>query len=134
MRAAMVGLGNLGGRMAVRLASTGAEVVGFDVRPGRAGELGIPDAGSLAAACAEEVVLLSLPSDAAIDAVVLGPGGLGEHAAPGAVVVDLSTASPSRTRARHAALAERGIELLDAGVSGGPKGAEAGTLTLMAGG
>jgi 3-hydroxyisobutyrate dehydrogenase-like beta-hydroxyacid dehydrogenase len=50
------------------------------------------------------------------------------------VVVDLSTASPARTRERHARLAARGVELLDAGVSGGPRAAEAGTLTLMVGG
>jgi 3-hydroxyisobutyrate dehydrogenase-like beta-hydroxyacid dehydrogenase len=79
-------------------------------------------------------VLLSLPSDAAIDAVVLGPDGLEAHAPAGLVVVDLSTASPARTRARHERLAARGVELLDAGVSGGPRAAEAGTLTLMVGG
>ena len=134
MRAAMVGLGNIGGRMAVHLVSNGAEVIGFDVRAGRAEELGLTAAPTLAEACASEVVLLSLPSDAAIDAVVLGPGGLQEHAAAGTVVVDLSTASPSATRARHAALAQNGVELLDAGVSGGPKAAEAGVLTLMVGG
>lgn len=134
MRATMVGLGNLGGRMAVHLASAGAEVVGFDVRAHRAQELGLEGAATLAQACAADVILLSLPSDAAIDAVVLGADGVRAHASPGTVVVDLSTAGPSATRTRHAALAERGVELLDAGVSGGAKGAEAGTLTLMVGG
>lgn len=134
MRAAMVGLGNIGGRMAVHLRSTGADVAGFDVRGHRASELGLREAGTLAEACTADVILLSLPSDAAIDAVVLGPDGVREHASRGAVVVDLSTASPAATRERHAALLERGVELLDAGVSGGPRGAEAGTLTLMVGG
>ncbi len=134
MRAAMVGLGNIGGRMAVHLESTGADVVGFDVRGHRAAELGLIGAATLAEACEADVILLSLPSDAAIDAVVLGPDGVREHASRSAVVVDLSTASPSATRTRHAALSERGVELLDAGVSGGPRGAEAGTLTLMVGG
>jgi 3-hydroxyisobutyrate dehydrogenase-like beta-hydroxyacid dehydrogenase len=134
MDVAMVGLGNIGGRMAARLRDMGHSVVGHDVRPGRAAELGLAPAAGMADACRRPVVLLSLPSDAAIDAVVLGPDGVGAHAAPGTVVVDLSTASPERTRRRHAALAERGVELLDAGVSGGPRAAEAGTLTLMAGG
>jgi 3-hydroxyisobutyrate dehydrogenase-like beta-hydroxyacid dehydrogenase len=56
-RPAMVGLGNLGGRMVIRLASTGAQVVGHDVRPGQARVLGIADAGSLAAACGERDVV-----------------------------------------------------------------------------
>jgi len=130
----MVGLGNLGGRMAVRLRDEGHAVLGHDVRAERAAELGLEPAGGLAGACAAGLVLLSLPSDAAIDAVVLGPDGIEGRAPAGTVVVDLSTASPARTRARHAALAARGIALLDAGVSGGPRAAEAGTLTLMAGG
>ncbi len=134
MRAAMIGLGNLGGRMAVRLRDYGIEMVGFDVRDERAEELGIPAAETIAEAAEAGTVLLSLPSDAAITEVVVGPGGLTETAPAGLTVVDLSTASPSRSRAHHATLAERGIDFLDAGVSGGPPRAETGTLTLMVGG
>lgn len=134
MKAAMVGLGNLGGRMAVRLREVGHDVTGFDVREDRAGELGLPAAASLAAACEAGVVLLSLPSDAAIADVVLGAEGIRAQAPEGTIVVDLSTASPTGSRERHATLAERGIPFLDAGVSGGPAAAEAGTLTLMIGG
>ena len=132
--AAMIGLGNLGGRMAVRLRDQGIAVVGFDVRPDRAGELGLAAASSMREACRNEVVLLSLPSDAVIDEVILGAGGVRDCASPGTVAVDLSTASPARTRERHEALAQRGIALLDVGVSGGPKAAESGTLSLIAGG
>ena len=65
---------------------------------------------------------------------VLGAGGVLEHARPGQVVVDLSTASPESTRRIHAALAERNVEFLDAGISRGAKAADAGTLTIMVGG
>ena len=134
MRTAMIGLGNMGGRMAVRLRESGAEIVGLDIRSERADELSIARASTVAEACEAGTVLLSLPSDAAIGEVVLGSGGICETAPEGVVVADLSTASPSVSRAHHAALAERGIQFLDAGVSGGPAGAEAGTLTLMVGG
>lgn len=134
MRAAMIGLGNLGGRMAVRLRDSGVELVGLDIRPERADELSIPPAASVAEACESGTVLLSLPSDAAIGEIIRGEGGIGETAPEGTVVVDLSTASPSASRDHHAFLSERGIRFLDAGVSGGPAGAEAGSLTLMVGG
>ena len=65
---------------------------------------------------------------------MLGEGGVLEHARPGQVVVDLSTASPQSTQRIHAALAEQNVEFLDAGISGGAKAAEAGTLTIMVGG
>lgn len=134
MKAAMVGLGNLGGRMAVRLRDVGVDVVGFDVREGRAAGLGLAPAATVAEACDAGIVLLSLPGDPAIAEVVLGPEGIRAAAPEGTIVVDLSTASPAGSRERHGALAERGIAFLDAGVSGGPAAAEAGTLTLMVGG
>lgn len=134
MRAAMIGLGNLGGRMAVRLRDSGVEMVGFDVRPERAEELSIAPAKSIAEACEAGLVLLSLPSDKAIATVIRDDGGIGATAADGTTVVDLSTASPSASREHHAYLAERGIRFLDAGVSGGPARAEDGTLALMVGG
>ena len=56
------------------------------------------------------------------------------HCRPSQVVVDLTTASPASTVRIHAALAERGAEYVDAGISGGAKAAEKGTLTIMAGG
>jgi 3-hydroxyisobutyrate dehydrogenase len=57
-----------------------------------------------------------------------------EHARSGQVVVDLSTASPQSTERIHAALAQQNVDLLDAGISGGAKAADAGTLTVMVGG
>jgi 3-hydroxyisobutyrate dehydrogenase-like beta-hydroxyacid dehydrogenase len=98
-----------------------------------------------------EVVLLSLPDSRAVEAVVFGArpeavnsrgddppspptGGLLDFARPGQVIVDLSTSAPSSTQRIHAALAERGVEYLDAGISGGAAAAEKGTLTIMVGG
>ena len=69
-----------------------------------------------------------------IESVVLGPGGLLEAARPGQVIADLSTAAPSSTIRLHTALAARQIDYLDAGISGGARAAEQGTLTVMVGG
>jgi len=83
-------------------------------------------------------VLLSLPDSRAVESVVFGgrpsADGLLAFARPGQVIIDLSTSAPSSTQRIHAAFAERGIEYLDAGISGGAAAAEQGTLTIMVGG
>ena len=134
-RIGIVGLGNMGGRIARRIAAAGHDPLGYDIDPGRAGAAGIRAATSLEAlADGAEVVLLSLPDSTVVESVVLGAGGLLASCRPGQIVVDLSTAAPSSTRALHARLAERDVELVDAGISGGAAAAERGTLTVMAGG
>lgn len=129
-----IGLGNMGGRMAVRLRGAGYTVKGYDIRPELADRLGLTAATAAADVCEAEMVLLSLPDSSVIEQVILGPGGVRDAARPGLVVVDLSTAEPSSTRKLHGILAERGVDYLDAAVSGGPAGAAAGTLTIMVGG
>jgi 3-hydroxyisobutyrate dehydrogenase-like beta-hydroxyacid dehydrogenase len=110
-------------------------VLGFDPVSGRAAA-----AGATAAASVTEVVrgtdciLLSLPDSSVIEPVVRGDGGVLAAGRSGQVVVDLSTAAPSSTISLHGELAERGIEFLDAGISGGAAAAERGTLTIMVGG
>ncbi len=132
MRAGVVGLGNMGGRMAQRLVDGGEKVTGYDVEPGRAAAVGAAPAESLVALAAEsDAILLSLPDSPVIEAVV---DELEPHLREGHVVVDLSTAAPDSTTAIHARLAERGVAYLDAGISGGAAAAEAGTLTIMVGG
>ena len=132
MTVGVIGLGNMGGRIARRLVDAGVEVVGFDLDPARAADAGVRPAASLAAlAGGAEVVLLSLPDSRAIEAVV---AELEAHLRDGQVVVDLSTAAPASTAAIHERLAARGVAYVDAGISGGAAGAEAGTLTIMAGG
>jgi 3-hydroxyisobutyrate dehydrogenase len=128
----VVGLGNMGGRIARRLVDGGEDVVGFDVDAARAADAGARAATSLAElAGAADVALLSLPDSTAIEAVV---DELEGHLREGQVVVDLSTAAPASTVAIHDRLAARGVAYVDAGISGGAAGAEAGTLTIMAGG
>ena len=132
---AIIGLGNMGGRIARRLLGGGEEVTGYDQSPAALEASGAAPAGSIGAlAEAAEVVLLSLPDSPVVESVVLGDGGVLAHCRPSQVVVDLSTASPASTVRIHAALAERGAEYVDAGISGGAKAAEKGTLTIMAGG
>jgi 3-hydroxyisobutyrate dehydrogenase len=161
-QAGFVGLGNMGGRMTRRLTGAGITVIGYDVRDGQAAAAGAVPAGSAAAVCAgSECVLLSLPDSTVVERVVFGDGasgaggsggaggpgrgggggggaggggGLLAAASPGQVIIDLSTAAPASTRRIHAALAERGVEYLDAGISGGAAAAEKGTLTIMVGG
>jgi 3-hydroxyisobutyrate dehydrogenase len=81
-----------------------------------------------------EVVGTSLPGPKEVEPVALGPGGLLESMQPGTVYVDLSTNSPTLMRKVAAELAKKGIDMLDAPVSGGVTGAEQGTLSIMVGG
>ena len=135
MRVGVVGLGNMGGRITRRIVAAGYPVVGFDVDATRAADVGATAAASPAAVAeATDVVLLSLPDSPVVEAVVLGDDGILAGCHEGQVVVDLSTSSPSSTVALHRRLAERGVELVDAGISGGAAAAEQGTLTIMAGG
>jgi 3-hydroxyisobutyrate dehydrogenase len=134
-RIGFVGLGNMGGRMTRRLADAGHPVLGFDPVPGRAARAGATPAASVAeVASGSDCILLSLPDSTVIESVVLGDGGLLDAGRPGQVIADLSTAAPSSSIRLHAALAVRGIDYLDAGVSGGAAAAEEGTLTIMVGG
>jgi 3-hydroxyisobutyrate dehydrogenase-like beta-hydroxyacid dehydrogenase len=131
----MVGIGNMGGRMARRLAEAGHDVRAFDADPARAAAAGLTPAASLGQLSADcEVIMLSLPDSAVIESVIRGDGGLLASARPGQIIVDLSTADPASTRALHDDLAARGARLLDAGISGGAAAADKGALTLMVGG
>lgn len=133
-RVAFIGLGTMGLPMARNLAAAGHEVVPVDADPDRAALLGTPVTTPAEAAAAADVALLSLPTPAAVEAVVLGPEGVREGAARGFAVVDMSTSPPALARKLQAELAPAGIESLDAPVSGGPRGAEDATLTVMVGG
>jgi 3-hydroxyisobutyrate dehydrogenase-like beta-hydroxyacid dehydrogenase len=130
-----VGLGNMGGRMTACLTRAGVDVVGFDPRPGLAEAVGARSAGSPAEVSERaDVVMLSLPDSSVVEEVALGAAGLLTAAREGQIVVDLSTASPDSTRRLHDLFAQKGVTLLDAGISGGAAAADKGTLTLMVGG
>jgi 2-hydroxy-3-oxopropionate reductase len=98
------------------------------------------DAGANACASPAEAahgsdVIFTMVSDTPdVEQVIFGSGGVAEGAARGSVIVDMSTISPGATRSMAARLAERGVEMLDAPVSGGDVGAINGTLSIMVGG
>ncbi len=130
-----IGLGNMGGRMTGCIIRSGREVLGYDARVENIGLAGAAAAESgVAVIEGSDVVLLSLPDSKVVEKVVFGDDGLIAHSRAGQVVVDLSTAAPESTRRIHAAFAERGVDYLDAGISGGAAAAEKGQLTLMVGG
>jgi 3-hydroxyisobutyrate dehydrogenase len=81
-----------------------------------------------------ELILTSLPGPADVETVALGPDGIIHGAQPGSVYADLSTNAPTVMRRIHAAFKEKGVHVLDSPVSGGPHGAQRGTLQLMVGG
>ncbi|MGH2840625.1 MAG: NAD(P)-dependent oxidoreductase [Solirubrobacteraceae bacterium] len=138
-RAGFVGLGIMGSRMAANLARAGHELTVFNRTRSTAeawvAEHGGTVAGSPAAVGAASDVVISMVVDGEqVREVLLGPHGVADGAAAGALCVDMSTIGPDQTRAIGADLAERGLRFLDAPVSGSSPKAQDGTLTIMAGG
>lgn len=136
-----IGLGNMGGPMAKNLKAAGHAVKGFDVMPEAvetAKGAGIEVVGTAADAARDvAVVFTMLPAGRHVKAVYLGEDGsegVVAAARPRTVMVDSSTIDVATCRAVHAAAAEAGMLMVDAPVSGGVAGAEAGTLTMMVGG
>jgi 3-hydroxyisobutyrate dehydrogenase-like beta-hydroxyacid dehydrogenase len=131
----VVGLGNMGGRIARRIAGAGFALTGFDVSAERVAEAPVAAAGSPAEVAGRaEVVFLSLPDSTVVERVVYGDDGVAAGCRAGQIVVDLSTADPASSRRIHDDLALRDVAFVDAGISGGAAAAEKGTLTIMAGG
>ena len=137
VRVAFIGLGRMGVPMSLRLAAAGLDLVGYDLSaPARTGaaEAGLRTAGTLAgAADGAAMVFLMLPSSEEV-ASVAAQASLRRQVRPGALVVDMSSSQPVRTREVAASLAEDGLRMIDAPVSGGVSGARKGVLTIMAGG
>ena len=137
-RIGFLGLGNMGLPMARNLAKAGHQVVGFDVVPAAckaAGEAGLQVAGTARGVLdGAEAVVTMLPAGEHVRSAYLGAEGLLAQAAKDTLFIDCSTIDVAASRDVHAAAAERGLPMLDAPVSGGVGGAEAGTLTFMVGG
>ncbi|MBE7559742.1 NAD(P)-dependent oxidoreductase [bacterium] len=135
---AFIGLGLMGQPMARNLLAAGFPVTVHNRTRAKAEALvehGAVVADSPAeAARGTDVVITMLPNTPDVEAVVLGPGGVIETVRPDSVVIDMSTISPDATRGMAARLAEKGVHMLDAPVSGGQVGAEKGTLSIMVGG
>jgi 3-hydroxyisobutyrate dehydrogenase len=133
-----VGLGNMGGPMAANLVKAQHRIEGYDVVAGAAARLaesgGHAVANIAAAAAAGDVVITMLPAGPQVREVYFGPDGILAHARPGALLIDCSTIDVETARAVAAAAAEKGLQMIDAPVSGGVIGAEAATLTFMVGG
>jgi 3-hydroxyisobutyrate dehydrogenase len=133
---AFIGLGLMGNPMAANLVRAGHTVVGFDVSAAnlhRAGAAGVAPAGSATEAVASaDVVVTMLP--AGKDTLAVWGGGIMAAAKPGTLFIDSSTIDVGAARTAHEIAAKAGMTSLDAPVSGGVGGAEAGTLTFMCGG
>lgn len=133
---AFIGLGNMGAPMAANLVRAGHAVKGFDLSAtalDAAHRAGIPIAESASAAVADaDVVITMLPAGQHL--VAAYERGLVAGAPEGALFIDSSTVDVASSRRAHALAAARGLMSVDAPVSGGVGGAEAGTLTFMAGG
>ena len=138
MRVGFVGLGTMGGAMAANAARAGFEVSAWNRTPGRAPELeelGVHLRESAAVVAANSDVVITIVSDTPdVEAVLFGPEGVAEGAAPGTLVVDMSTISPSATRDFAQRLGAEGVGMLDGPVSGGSEGAKKGTLSIFIGG
>lgn len=131
---AFIGIGTMGLPMARRLIAAGHRVVACDTDEARLRALGAPAAAVAEAARTADVAITSLPSVEAVLDVVLGRGGVIEGARRGTTVIDMSTSPPDLARTLAGELSATGVDFLDAPVSGGPTGAEAGTLAIMVGG
>jgi 3-hydroxyisobutyrate dehydrogenase-like beta-hydroxyacid dehydrogenase len=138
MRIGFIGLGNMGGPMALNLIKAGHALIVHDARRAAAAphlERGAKWADTPRAVAREsELILTSLPGPKEVEAVALGPDGIIHGAVTGTVYADLSTGSPTVMRALHAAFRDKGVHVLDAPVSGGVTGAQRGTLQVMVGG
>ena len=138
MKVAFIGIGTMGKPMAANLVKAGHEVSVSDADAARAaqvaGEIGAQALQQLSDAGAAEVIITMLPDARAVRDVALGSGGIATTAKRGAILVDMSSSQPMITRETGAALAAKGIILIDAPVSGGVQRAIQGSLTIMIGG
>ncbi len=135
-----LGLGIMGSRMAARLAGAGFPLTVWTHSPGKAAAWAAAHEPAVAAdtpaavARESDIVVSMVVNGAQVESVLCGEGGVCEAARPGLLCVDMSTIAPTDTRRIAARLRERGIDMIDAPVTGSSPRAEAGTLTIMAGG
>jgi 2-hydroxy-3-oxopropionate reductase len=137
-RIGFIGLGIMGEPMAMNLVAAGFELTVHSRSPGPVDELVAAGAKRAASprevAAASDVTITMLPDTPDVEQVLLGSDGVRDGAASGSLVIDMSSIDPGPTRTIAAALAERGVAMLDAPVSGGERGAIDGTLSIMVGG
>src|ERR1051326_4997938 len=138
MQVGFIGLGTMGASMAANLQKAGYKLVVHDVKRQAAsthianGAQWVETPREVAAAC--EVIFTSLPGPPEVESVALGKDGLIEGIAKDAAYFDLSAKPRSLVQKIHTAFAAKGAHVLDAPVSGGPRGAFTGKLALWVGG
>jgi 2-hydroxy-3-oxopropionate reductase len=132
-----IGLGVMGQPMTLNLRKAGHKLSVYARNPAQSMPLLAAGAAVLpspvAVAKAAEILFINVSDAAALESVLFGPNGAVGGLVGGSIVVDMGTTAPTYTRQLAGRLAERGIELVDAPVSGGEAGAIAGTLSIMAG-
>ena len=142
-RVGFIGIGNMGNPMAGNLMKAGWQVTVYDTDPQKISALKASHEAASASSLAElaknsDVVITMLPDGHVVRRVALGrdagDDSLANGFSKGAVLIDMSSSAPVGTRELGKALAERGISLMDAPVSGGVKGAVAATMSIMIGG
>ena len=139
MKVAFLGLGAIGEPMAAHLVAEPIELTVWNRSSGKARAFAAKYSVAVAATPAEAVrnadfVITCLPSSREVKSVVLGESGIAAGVSSGALVVDCTSGDPATSKEIAAILMEKGVEFIDAPVSGGVKGAVAGTLTVMCGG
>src|SRR5215468_8806399 len=139
MKVGFIGVGNMGGPMCRNIVKrSNHQVTVFDLNPAAVKtctDLGAGAAKSVAEVTkGADVVMTSLPMPKDVEAVALGEGGILASISKGQTFIDLSTNAPSMVKRIGAAMADKGIAMLDAPVSGGTTGAEAATIAIMVGG
>ena len=138
MKIGFIGLGIMGKPMAKNLLKAGYELIVTTHKQATidemvaAGAKGVATGKEVASQC--EVIITMLPNSPNVKDAVLGPNGVLEGAKPGSVLIDMSSIDPVETRKIGAAIAEKGMEMIDAPVSGGEPKAIDGTLSVMCGG
>jgi 3-hydroxyisobutyrate dehydrogenase-like beta-hydroxyacid dehydrogenase len=137
-RIGFVGIGNIGEPVCRHLLDQGYELAVYDVDPRAVARLEDtstePAASPEALASGTDVILLSLPNSDVVEEVVFGESGLLGGLSTGKTLIDTSSSRPSSTRAIAERLAQSGVDMLDAPVSGGVLRAREGTLSVMVGG
>lgn len=138
MKVGFIGLGIMGKPMSKNLIKHGHELVVFDMNPlaveevVKEGAKAVESAAAVAREC--QTVITMLPNSPHVRAAALGENGIADGAQAGSVLIDMSSIDPTESRAISAELAKKGIEMLDAPVSGGQPKAIDGTISIMVGG
>ncbi|HET8707102.1 MAG TPA: 3-hydroxyisobutyrate dehydrogenase [Pseudomonadales bacterium] len=135
---AFIGVGNMGGPMAINLVKQGHTVNAFDLSPALLQQVAAqgakPASSAIEAVAHAEVVISMLPSGAIVEKLFLDETKLLEHVDKRALIIDCSTVAPENSRRVAAAAKLQGVAFIDAPVSGGVAGAQAGTLSFLCGG